>query len=266
MLRSIVKQWRRSALATGPRARLLAFLLGVNAGLGEHRRWARRAFHRAIGAFGSGDRVVLALRLDGRPMRLAMRRGDRADYLVAGELLQGGHDMPAIKPSRVVDAGGNIGTFAMAAAARFPGVPIVVYEPSRANVALLEENLRMNGIEATIVAKGVWSEPKTLYFQALDSYTGFVSDDPRGTAIECVIPEVAAADWLKLDVEGAEYEVLPELFGRGIFPYFVSLELHHRREKGDALIAMARSRGYEIRGPIEADTDCINLSLLRTTP
>ena len=266
MLRSIARQWRLSRNALGTRDRALAFVLGIHAGLGEHRRWARKLFPWLIGRFGKGDLVVLGILINGRPIRLAMRREDRADYLVVGELIQGGYERPSVAPARIVDGGGNIGTFSLAAAAWFPGVPITVYEPDDANLARLTDNLRMNGIEAQVIKKAVWSKDTTLYFQARDSYTGFVSGEPSSVEVRCVVPDVAAGDWLKLDVEGAEYEVLPALFARGCLPYFISLELHHRRQKGDSLIALARANGYSVSGPLEADADCINVTLSRTTP
>lgn len=263
MLRSIARAWRISAKATDTKGRALAFLLAIHAGLGEHRRWARRIFRGLIGCFGERGLVTLAIRIDGRLVRLAMRQGDRADYLVGGEFLHGSHVAPPTQPARVVDAGGNIGTFSLAAAARFPGVPMVVYEPDEANVARLKENLRMNGIEAQVVQKAVWSKDATLFFQARDSYTGFVSGEPSKVRVECVLPDVRADDWLKLDVEGAEYEVLPALFERGSLPYFISLELHHRRERGDALIALVRAHGYTVDGPLDPSADCVNLTLAR---
>jgi len=263
MLGSIARSWRISAKAAGPRNRALAFLLVIHGGLGDHRRWARKIFKWLIGRFGEGALVTVGIDVNGRTMRLAMRRDDRADYLVGGEFLNGSHEPPPTKPARVVDAGGNIGTFSLAAAARFPGVPIVVYEPDDANAARLKDNLRMNGIEAQVIEKAVWSRDTRLYFQARDSYTGFVSQDPSQVEVECVVPDVGENDWLKLDVEGAEYEVLPALFDRGALPYFISLELHHRRAKGDGLIALARANGYTVAGPLEASADCINLTLSR---
>jgi FkbM family methyltransferase len=266
MFQSIGSQWRLSAAAPGTRNRALAFLLGIHAGLGEHRRWSRRLFHWLIGCFGEGDLVVCGFLINGCLLQLAMRKGDRADYLVGGEFIHGSYEPPRIAPSRIIDAGGNIGTFSLAAAARFPGVPITVYEPDDANFARLTDNLHMNGIDAKLVRKGVWSSDATLYFQKMDSYTGFVSCKPTSITVECVVPEVAADDWLKLDIEGAEYEVLPALFARGIFPYFISLELHHRREKGDGLIALARANGYRVSGPLDVDAECINVTLSRLGP
>lgn len=266
MFRSISRQWQLSRAAPGPRDRLLAFLLGVHGGLGEHRRWARKWFHWVIGRFGTHDRVVLRLRVNNKPVSLAMRRGDRADYLVGGELIQGGYEAPPTPPARIIDAGGNIGAFAVAAAARFPAAPLFVYEPNEANLAILAENLEMNGIRAEIQRKGVWSCDTTLYFQARDSYSGFVSSEPSGLVVECVLPAVSADDWLKLDVEGAEYEVLPALFSRGVFPFFVSLELHHRKQRGEELIGLARANGYRVRGDMSPDAECVNLTMDRMRP
>lgn len=263
MLESITKQWRLSGFAASPPNRLLAFLLGVHAGLGAHRRWARPLFCWMIDRFSRFGRVILVCTVNGRRTSVAMREGDRADYLVVGEFIQGGYQAPPVAPSRIVDAGGNIGTFSLAAAARFPGVPITIYEPDDANALVLAENLRENGIEANLVKKGVWSSATTLYFQTRDSYSGFISNEPSDVAVQCVVPDVASNDWLKLDVEGAEYEVLPALFAKGIYPYFISLELHHRMERGDDLLALARTNGYIAEGPLEAVADCINVTLSR---
>jgi len=263
MLRSISKQWRLSRSTPGGRDRVLAFLLGLHAGLGVHRTFARRTLYWLIGQFGKRDVVVLRFITSGSVISLAMRLGNRADYLVGGEFIQGGYEAPDVAPSAIVDAGANIGTFSLAAGARFPGVPIVAYEPDEANVALLRRNLEDNGIKGEVRQMGVWSEAITMFFHAQESYTGFLSNNATNLSVECELPTISADSWLKLDIEGAEYEVLPAFFRAGMFPRFISMELHYRRERGDQLIKLARNNGYIVTGPLDIDADCINLTLSR---
>ena len=104
----------------------------------------RRLFERLITLFASGDMIRLSLAGKSGNMCLLLRKGNIADYLVAGERVKGAYEAAEgkfrVPPRKIVDGGANIGTFAVYAAALFPGVPIVCYEPEPANANLLAAN------------------------------------------------------------------------------------------------------------------------------
>ncbi|WP_166647215.1 FkbM family methyltransferase [Prosthecobacter fusiformis] len=196
----------------------------------------------------------------------SLREGDLADYLIAGELIRGEeHLLPESPPSRIIDAGANIGAFMIIAARLYPEVPLICYEPSASNFVLLQKNARDNELKVELRCMGVWSKSCDLYFHAQASYNGYMSESKSDfPPIPCELPEGDHETWLKIDAEGAEYEVLPAMFRQNRFPYQISLELHHRNEKGNELVTLSLQNGYSVEGDTASDSDCINLTLRKS--
>ena len=245
------------------RDKLLVFLLAGFGVLGAHRRILRGLYFNWINSFAQNGIVRLNIEVNRVPTVVELRAGNKADYLVACEFVRGSYERPASTPDTIVDAGANIGLFALHAARFFSTARLSCFEPDLENFKQLQQNLSLNEIDAELHHAGVWSMKTNLYYHAQESHTGFVDEHPPGLEIFCELPKISPHCWLKLDVEGAEYAVLPALLSKGIFPRFISMELHHRRQRGDALLEFVRTHGYRVEGPVEVDTDCVNLRLIR---
>lgn len=244
------------------RDKRLAFLLAGLVGMGHYRRRLRQAWIRQIDGFGSDGYVRLAIRRDARRIVCDLRCKNEADYLVAGEMVMGGYALPhevKARPTAIVDGGANIGVFALQASARFPDLPITCYEPDTANIAQLRRNLNENRIVAEIVSKALWSRSAELFFHPGESYTGFVSSDPSSFPISCLLPPVPDGCWLKLDIEGAEYEVLPALLSQNAKPAIISMEIHDYARRGESLLNLLRQHGYSIFGSFKSDALCVTV-------
>jgi FkbM family methyltransferase len=129
---------------------------------------------------------------------------------------------------RVIDLGAHIGSFAVLAAWRNAGVEVLAYEPDPANFELLERNVRLNGLEDRVkcfrqAAAGHAGELE--FHVGTTSTTGTLAEagyvkNPDRPPTECIrVPAVtleeifAAHDvdrcrLLKIDIEGAEYDLL----------------------------------------------------------
>lgn len=237
----------------------LAFLCAGLGVMGHYRQNTRKFFLRAINFFACSGQVRLRLRVSGKPLVINMRCGDEADYLVVGELVMGGYPLPVGKhavPTAILDGGANIGVFALQASARFPDLPIKCYEPDAANVKQLKLNLADNGMKAEIIQKALWSETAELFFHPGMSFTGFVSRDKSEWPISCELPDVPDGCWLKLDIEGAEYEVLPALLRNGAKPALISMEIHDFCGRGKGLMDLLNQHGYKVEGPVNAEEFC----------
>lgn len=242
------------------RDRWLAFLLAGVGVMGAHRAGLQRLYLRLINLCVEKGVVRLQISLFGKPTDVELRAGNEADYLVACEFVHGGYERPDFEPEIVVDAGANIGLFAIHAGRLFPASRIVCYEPDPDNFSLLERNLELNGIKAELHRAGVWSSKCTLYYHPRDAHTGFVDDQPPGVEIPCETPIIPPRCWLKIDVEGAEHEVLPALLTRGDRPEFISMEIHHHATRGAALLNLLRENGYTILGGDDPNIDCTVIS------
>ena len=123
---------------------------------------------------------------------------------------------PGGGPMRILDCGANVGVSCLYFHRQFPGARITAFEPDPKIFAYLESNLAAAGAgEIELVAKAVWSANTTLQFQSEGSDAG------RGGAAGKNAIEIPAVrlrdylnepvDFLKLDIEGAETEVLLDI-------------------------------------------------------
>jgi FkbM family methyltransferase len=126
-----------------------------------------------------------------------------------------------LRPEFVIDAGSYIGDVSLYYLRRFPDCRVVALEPNDANHAIAELNLQAYGPRVTLLHKGLWSQSTWLKMEGERDFGKLVpSDDGRGV-IECVsIDSIMATygfprlDVLKLDVEGAELEIVAQHPGK----------------------------------------------------
>jgi hypothetical protein len=99
----------------------------------------------------------------------------------------------------VVDVGGYIGDFALYAVKYLGAQHVVAYEPTDENFAMLERNIALNGFDDRVTAVRFEGDEITLA-ELLDTH------------------QLDSVDLLKVDCEGAEYDILPntpdEVFDR----------------------------------------------------
>lgn len=237
----------------------VAFLCGGLASMGLHRKGLRSFFITALNKSARDANIEMRFKLSGKKSIFLMREGNMADYLIGGELVWGAYNPPLKTPALIVDGGANIGMFSVLAHAYYPDVPIVCYEPDKANLRQLERNLSVNGISAEVVPKALWSRETTLFYHKGASYTGYVDENPPGEEIACAMARVEDGCWLKLDVEGAEYEVLPQVLASGVRPAFISMEIHSNNAKGGALVSLLEASGYRLKNAHDPVPDCLNI-------
>jgi FkbM family methyltransferase len=176
-----------------------------------------------------------------------------------------------LRPGDVaIDGGANIGLFTLMAAARVgPDGRVVACEPSPTTMALLRENVALNGYGQVDLREVALAErPGRLRMHVFTPGSGFSSFAPADTGagaeveVEVATIDEVAGDLLertslvKLDVEGAELLALkgaPRLLEQGRPDFIVELEPEHLERQGgsigavQALFEEAGYRGYAIR-------------------
>ena len=247
----------------GLRNKYLLFLVAGFGGLGLHRTRLRLAIQRHISSFGDRGFVDVRVRLREHPLVFSLRRSNEADYLIGSEFVKDIYEPPNFEPDEIVDGGANIGLFAVVASSMFPNARLTCYEPDTANYHQLRRNLTLNNVSADCHRKGLWSKDTMLYYHGRASHTGFISERPSNIPISCVRPKIGRNCWLKLDVEMAEYEILPALLNAGDYPRWISMEIHHYDTRGEALGALLALHGYSMKGGESRTAKHANVSAWR---
>ena len=165
----------------------------------------------------------------GRPVRLLCREGTNDQMMAWSSLNEDEYhlaDIPAGTLSLAADIGAHIGMVAIGLALDHPTCHVIAVEPIPANLSLLEENVRRNGVEDRVsVIRGAASKTASSVdiawkFEGNEAAEmhRFVGNQPmaEGTKQEVVtVPGITLTnlipagtfDLLVTDCEGGEYDL-----------------------------------------------------------
>jgi FkbM family methyltransferase len=146
-------------------------------------------------------------------------RSDTADVSVFEQIfldLEYGFELPSA-PTSIIDAGAHIGLASLYFAHRFPQCDILALEPEPGNFQLLKENTRSYS-SITPIQAGLWGKSASLELGDVSSESwcfqvqeqdGDQGGIPAMTVLDAMNHlGVEHLDVLKMDIEGAEQEVL----------------------------------------------------------
>jgi FkbM family methyltransferase len=158
----------------------------------------------------------------------------------------------------IIDGGANTGLFTLGAMARWPEAKAIMIEPLAENVELIRRNLEANGMAAVVVEAALAREAglATFYLRAANTGSLIATREHSGQrevpamTLSSVYQQFAdrnAACLIKLDIEGAEVEVLDEFLGqRGVGPILVVGELHWHKSTQRRMEAIVARHGYGV--------------------
>jgi FkbM family methyltransferase len=162
----------------------------------------------------------------------------------------------------IYDCGANVGLGCLYFKRLYPAARITAFEADPGVAALLAENLRQNGFaDIDIVAKAVWKENTTLAFSSEGADGGSVVAGKPSLQIPAVrlkeyLDRAGRVDLLKMDIEGAEADVLEDCRGSlgGVQHLFVEYHAYTgQSQRLDALLAVLGESGFRYFIRSEAD-------------
>ncbi|HEV8515233.1 MAG TPA: FkbM family methyltransferase [Cyclobacteriaceae bacterium] len=140
-------------------------------------------------------------------------------------------------PRLIIDAGANVGYVSVFYANRFPKSDVISVEMEDSNFKMLVQNT--SGYENIKPIKAaLWNHSNGVTFgesDGKDSYNLIDQSDRRRTVTSVTLVELLNkrhADIIKLDIEGAEVEVLDDMRKENIQPNVLIVELHDRFRNG----------------------------------
>lgn len=194
------------------------------------------AFRRGKPSFRS-PRVVHPRPLGGRPITLRPRTSDARVML---DVFVGLFHLPpaeVTEPRVIWDLGANIGLTVAHYATLFPTAKVVGVEPDPATAEAARRNIAPWGDRCSIVTGAAWSSDGELSFtQEPGEEFGARVIDPlelggtaltvTGYSLQTLLADDDHVDYLKVDIEGAEHEILSNHTGWADKVGCVSVEIH----------------------------------------
>ncbi len=115
----------------------------------------------------------------------------------------------------IIDCGANIGLSVIYLKKLFPDAELIAFEPDDFNFKLLRENVEGFGFtNVTLRKEAVWTSNTKLNFSNESSQMSRISDREGSNAVDAIrLKDLLnrEIDFLKIDIEGAEFEVMKDI-------------------------------------------------------
>lgn len=167
------------------------------------------------------------------------------------------YDVPGVNLAdckSILDIGANMGVFALYAADRAPLAEIHCFEPSSENFVILQKNVFNNDVRAKLYSLAVAPTCGIGYLSLAGGAQEYSlsSAGPWTEQVECVdlkrlfeLTAVENFDFVKIDIEGAEREIINECPDELLCRMrALSLEWHHSWEELGALVRRLETIGF----------------------
>lgn len=156
---------------------------------------------------------------------------------------------------RIIDCGANIGLSVLYFKELYPNAKIIAFEPDAAMFDLLQKNIaerRLSDVE--ILNRAVWLDDSVLSFEVEGALGGKVADgngkggkqiEVRGARLRDLL--VQHVDFLKIDIEGAEYLVLDDCKDRLRNVENLFIEYHcdpHENQRLNTILSWISGAGF----------------------
>ena len=117
----------------------------------------------------------------------------------------------------IIDCGANIGLSVIYLKRLFPDAEILAFEPDEMNFELLQKNIRSFGFGGVVARReAIWKDNCILRFSSEGSMSSRIEQENSGKSVEVAAVRLKdflnrKVDFLKIDIEGAEYDVMLDI-------------------------------------------------------
>jgi len=222
------------------------------AGLARHRPFGRDSLYGRLGLFLSGSQPARVAAAGGQRIGLNLTRTDEA--MIFEEIFID-HTYPMEKvpfvPDVVIDCGAFSGMFTLLARARFPSARFIAFEPEPKNITRVRENFALNTADVEFVTAAVGTSDGTINFSGA-GFGGHVTGEGEANSISVQLVSLAnllrqiqpVRLLLKLDVEGSEREILPDILPLLPPDTVIFLETHHAEDECQRYLQPCIAAGF----------------------
>jgi FkbM family methyltransferase len=143
----------------------------------------------------------------------------------------------------IIDIGAHFGTYSVIFGVLNPSINLIAFEPNDYNRTVLRTHLRLNGVKASVREDVVSGETGELQFYEDRRATGSIRDtavpDNESRFTTVTRPSIALSElfneaeirapFVKIDAEGAEQQILPDVLEADLNHLAGIVELHDER-------------------------------------
>jgi len=198
---------------------------------------------------GGGD-VVIRVRTPFGPARLVFNPLEVSELSVIDELLPGGMYLVRHAADMLVDCGSFRGISTIYLQDQVKAPQVLAYEPEPANFHILAHRLARHLPNAVYINAAVGSHSGQVGFEGC-GVGGSISEKGAPVCMVCLREEKALRNCrsllLKMDIEGAEMDVLPDLLHVLPQACTIFLETHCPQVAADKLLAPFREACFDVR-------------------
>jgi FkbM family methyltransferase len=186
--------------------------------------------------------AIHTYRLRASGLRVTLQHGTPDVYGLDQTFYQGMFDLPPAAAAALdglghapvgLDLGGNIGLFGLWMFARFPAGSLTAFEPDPRNARLLSTTIRANRLQERwrLIEAAVGTDSGEVRFAAGEFGTSHITSSPDDTGtltvpLVDVFDHTSAVDLLKIDIEGAEWEILEDTRFGAVPASVIALDYH----------------------------------------
>ncbi len=155
----------------------------------------------------------------------------------------------------IIDCGSNIGISVLFYKQLYPSASIIAFEPDSQNFLLLQKNVASNRLSGVVLHEAaVWIHNGAISFEGRESEASQISENEtankvRSVRLKDVLEEQEKIDFLKIDIEGAEWPVLMDCRDSLHHVAHLFLEYHGKVEdtsKLADLLQIVRQSGFKV--------------------